>query len=230
MTSQRTFSLDEVAEHKVPNSYWIIVHGKVYDVTPFLDTHPGGRGILVKYSGGDATAPFEDVNHSRAAQALMEQYLVGDLADEDAAALAAKRSAAVTSSAALPQYSMADVATKRGPNEYWFVLSNKVLDVTKFGGDHPGGPEIIKYHSGTDATEAFKNNGHSMHAVELSKKYIIGELAEKDRVDYSAFNHRQWKKEEGVVKQNPVVELLVQVSKGVAFLLVLAVVMFYSFF
>lgn len=41
----------EVASHKSPDSCWIVIDGKVYDVTKFLDKHPGGRSILLRQAG-----------------------------------------------------------------------------------------------------------------------------------------------------------------------------------
>ena len=38
--------------------------GKVYDVTNYLETHPGGVGKIMEYAGRDATAGFEGTNHS----------------------------------------------------------------------------------------------------------------------------------------------------------------------
>ena len=36
-------------------SCWVIIKGEVYDVTDFLDDHPGGAAIILKYGGKDAT-------------------------------------------------------------------------------------------------------------------------------------------------------------------------------
>jgi hypothetical protein len=36
-------------------SCWVIIKGEVYDVTNFLDHHPGGAAIILKYAGKDAT-------------------------------------------------------------------------------------------------------------------------------------------------------------------------------
>ncbi|KZV66454.1 hypothetical protein PENSPDRAFT_755719 [Peniophora sp. CONT] len=52
----------EVATHNSRESCWIIVHGKVYDVTDFLDEHPGGSRIILKYAGKDATAEYEPIH------------------------------------------------------------------------------------------------------------------------------------------------------------------------
>lgn len=40
-----------IAKHKSADSCWLVIHGKVYDVTSFLDKHPGGRAILLKQAG-----------------------------------------------------------------------------------------------------------------------------------------------------------------------------------
>ncbi|KIX06001.1 uncharacterized protein Z518_03975 [Rhinocladiella mackenziei CBS 650.93] len=53
----------EVAKHNSRESCWVIVQGRVYDVTDYLDNHPGGSAILLKYGGKDATAIYEP-NHA----------------------------------------------------------------------------------------------------------------------------------------------------------------------
>lgn len=45
----------EVQKHNSRESCWVIVEGQVYDVTSFLEQHPGGVGVVVKNSGKDAT-------------------------------------------------------------------------------------------------------------------------------------------------------------------------------
>ncbi|KAJ7639200.1 FMN-dependent dehydrogenase-domain-containing protein [Roridomyces roridus] len=54
-----TISGKTVAEHNSRESCWIIVHGKVYDVTDFLD---GGSKIILKYAGKDATQEYEPIH------------------------------------------------------------------------------------------------------------------------------------------------------------------------
>ncbi|RMJ17370.1 Cytochrome b2, mitochondrial [Fusarium kuroshium] len=52
----------EVAEHNNADSCWVIVHGKAYDVTEFLPEHPGGKKIILKYAGKDATKEYEPIH------------------------------------------------------------------------------------------------------------------------------------------------------------------------
>lgn len=57
-------SYDEVGKHNQKSDCWVIVHGKVYDVTSFLDQHPGGSAIILKYAGKDATKAFDPIHPS----------------------------------------------------------------------------------------------------------------------------------------------------------------------
>lgn len=51
----------EIAQHKSADSCWLVIHGKVYDVTTFLDKHPGGRAILLKQAGAVSSTSPNDI-------------------------------------------------------------------------------------------------------------------------------------------------------------------------
>ena len=80
--SEARFSLAEVAVHCTADDCWIVVHGKVYDVTDFLPDHPGGSHLLLAYKGGVADEGF-DRNHelSVLSHALRPHTLMGVLND-----------------------------------------------------------------------------------------------------------------------------------------------------
>ena len=40
----RTLSFKDLEKHSSGDDCWIAVHSKIYDVTDFLDLHPGGSG------------------------------------------------------------------------------------------------------------------------------------------------------------------------------------------
>ncbi|KAL9234575.1 hypothetical protein vseg_009431 [Gypsophila vaccaria] len=77
--SANTYKLEEVAKHNTKNDCWLTIHNKVYNVTPFLDDHPGGDDVLMTSTGKDATDDFEDVGHSDNAREMLKDYYVGDL-------------------------------------------------------------------------------------------------------------------------------------------------------
>ena len=51
----------------------------VYNVSEFLDEHPGGEEILRSFAGKDATEGFEDAAHSEDAKLIMDGLIVGRL-------------------------------------------------------------------------------------------------------------------------------------------------------
>lgn len=87
---EKKYSLKEVAEHKDKKSTWIVISDNVYDVTKFLEEHPGGEEVLLEQAGKDATENFEDVGHSTDARTMMKEYLIGELIEEDKTNLAEK--------------------------------------------------------------------------------------------------------------------------------------------
>lgn len=61
----------------------MIIDNKVYDITKFLDEHPGGEEVLLDQAGGDGTEPFEDVGHSSDARIMMKNFYLGELHEDD---------------------------------------------------------------------------------------------------------------------------------------------------
>ncbi len=54
-SGQKLISADEVAKHNTRDDCWVIISGQVYDVTDFLEMHPGGVGVILQQAGQDAT-------------------------------------------------------------------------------------------------------------------------------------------------------------------------------
>uniref|UniRef100_A0A673H0B2 Cytochrome b5 n=1 Tax=Sinocyclocheilus rhinocerous TaxID=307959 RepID=A0A673H0B2_9TELE len=77
------YRLSEVEERNSFKSTWIIIHNKVYDVTQFLEEHPGGEEVLREQAGGDATESFEDVGHSSDAREMASSMVIGELHPDD---------------------------------------------------------------------------------------------------------------------------------------------------
>ncbi|KZT29405.1 cytochrome b5 [Neolentinus lepideus HHB14362 ss-1] len=79
----KTVNLEELKQHTSKDKLWLLVSGKIYDVTNFIDEHPGGDEVMLAEAGKDATEAFEDVGHSDEARAMMPAMLVGDFGSLD---------------------------------------------------------------------------------------------------------------------------------------------------
>ncbi|KIR58626.1 L-lactate dehydrogenase [Cryptococcus bacillisporus CA1873] len=51
-------SIKEVLEHKDGDRVWVVIQGHVYDMTDFLEDHPGGKDIIVENRSKDVTFIF----------------------------------------------------------------------------------------------------------------------------------------------------------------------------
>ncbi|KAJ5086015.1 hypothetical protein N7532_010786 [Penicillium argentinense] len=58
----RVLDAAEVANHNTSESCWVILYGKVYDVTDFVSQHPGGAKVILKLAGKDATEEYDPVH------------------------------------------------------------------------------------------------------------------------------------------------------------------------
>ncbi|XP_076014385.1 cytochrome b5 [Genypterus blacodes] len=90
------FRLSEIEEQNTFKSAWIIINNHVYDVTKFLEEHPGGEEVLREQAGGDATESFEDVGHSTDAREMASSMVIGELHPEDRAKIAKPEETLVT--------------------------------------------------------------------------------------------------------------------------------------
>ncbi|XP_004067036.1 cytochrome b5 [Oryzias latipes] len=73
------FTLEEIRVHNMINDTWLVIHDKVYDISSFVEEHPGGEEVLLEQGGADATESFEDVGHSLDAREMLQQYYIGEL-------------------------------------------------------------------------------------------------------------------------------------------------------
>lgn len=81
MSSQdelREFTPEEIESHDSEKSCWLIIDGIVYDVTKYLEEHPGGEFVLLDNGGQDATEAFEDQGHSDDARELLKSFKIGN--------------------------------------------------------------------------------------------------------------------------------------------------------
>ena len=76
----RAYTAADVAAHASLDDLWVIIDGAVYDLTPYVDEHPGGAAALARVAGGDCTAGFRGPQHPSRVFDLVDEYRVGALA------------------------------------------------------------------------------------------------------------------------------------------------------
>ncbi|KAK3701686.1 hypothetical protein LTR37_015339 [Vermiconidia calcicola] len=81
-----TYSVSEVASHNKPASLWIIVDDDVYDISKFQDEHPGGKKILQRVAGKDASKHFWKYHNESILRKYKKDLQVGSLDSKPKAA------------------------------------------------------------------------------------------------------------------------------------------------
>jgi len=75
-------TLELVATHNSAESCWTAIDGSVYDLTTWVDQHPGGAGKILSICGIDGTSAFNQKHASeRKVEATRDSFLLGALVD-----------------------------------------------------------------------------------------------------------------------------------------------------
>lgn len=84
-------NMPEISKHNKQTDCWMLISGKVYDITSYFGSHPGGSGVMLATCGKDATDAYMTKDpyatssnssrrgHSSNAQNLLTDYYLGDL-------------------------------------------------------------------------------------------------------------------------------------------------------
>lgn len=78
--SETVYTTCQVSQHNSPTDLWIIISGNVYNVTEFASLHPGGKRVLEKVAGKDATEQFNNF-HNASVIKKYSKYKIGTVSD-----------------------------------------------------------------------------------------------------------------------------------------------------
>ncbi|KAI4191813.1 MAG: hypothetical protein LQ346_004595 [Caloplaca aetnensis] len=79
------FTTKEVAANNKSKSCWVTLGSKVFDVTDFLESHPGGSELIMDYAGKDVSEIMQDEVqhiHSENAYDALDEFLIGFVAGD----------------------------------------------------------------------------------------------------------------------------------------------------
>jgi cytochrome-b5 reductase len=75
----RPVTASELALHKSRDDIWMAIRGHVFNITPYMDFHPGGRAQLMRGAGKDATILFNGLHAWVNFEFMLKSCYVGPL-------------------------------------------------------------------------------------------------------------------------------------------------------
>ncbi|KAG2222549.1 hypothetical protein INT45_002680 [Circinella minor] len=82
----KSYTAEEVSQHNKADDLWIIVDGKVFDLTKFVSEHPGGKKVLTKVAGKDATKKFKQFHNDAIMERVGLPMQIGVIGDDNSKA------------------------------------------------------------------------------------------------------------------------------------------------
>jgi len=78
----RKITMQEVEHHNTPDNCWVVLNGKVYDLSTFHKNHPGGSEIITEHAGKDLSNLFNAVHPKDIVQRLLAPEACIGVVDE----------------------------------------------------------------------------------------------------------------------------------------------------
>ena len=69
-------TMAEVRRHNTATDCWLVLNGKVYDLTKFHRAHPGGAKLILDAAGFDASKPFNQIHPGDIGEKLLGPDIV----------------------------------------------------------------------------------------------------------------------------------------------------------
>uniref|UniRef100_A0A452V240 Cytochrome b5 reductase 4 n=1 Tax=Ursus maritimus TaxID=29073 RepID=A0A452V240_URSMA len=122
---------EELKKHTKKDDCWICIRGLVYNVSPYMEYHPGGEDELMKAAGSDGTDLFDQVHRWVNYESMLKECLVGRMAIKPAVPKDYGEEKKVLNGM-LPKSQVTDTLAKEGPSSPsydWFQTDSLVTIV-----------------------------------------------------------------------------------------------------
>ncbi|EPY30041.1 nitrate reductase (NADH) [Angomonas deanei] len=171
--SLRTFTLEEVDKIKKlnPKRRYVIVSNELFDVTDFVDKHPGGSSVFNFNNGGDVTETFYGV-HPQTAVLKLKSMIIGKIkTDEDAGDAAPEDGGE-------PVITMEEIEAKHAESKdnIIVIMFGRAYSIGDFAFGHPGGFTTLWNNRGKECGDVFMRI-HGNRAKEMVTKFYLGRLS-----------------------------------------------------
>jgi hypothetical protein len=167
-TTGTGITVAQVATHKTASDCWSIINKKVYNLTSYVSSHPGGTAVISAICGKDGTSAFSGQHGGEATPtSVLSGLLLGTLA-----------ASSTTEPPVAKTYTSAQVASHNSGSSCWGVVNKNVYDLTSYVSSHPGGASAIQALCGKDATSAFTGqHGGESSPTNVLASFKLGALS-----------------------------------------------------
>uniref|UniRef100_A0A8C9HCH7 Cytochrome b5 reductase 4 n=1 Tax=Piliocolobus tephrosceles TaxID=591936 RepID=A0A8C9HCH7_9PRIM len=120
---------EELKKHNKKDDCWICIRGFVYNVSPYMEYHPGGEDELMRAAGSDGTELFDQVHRWVNYESMLKECLVGRMAIKPAVLKDYREEENKVLNGMLPKSQVTDTLAKEGPSypSYdWFQTNSLV--------------------------------------------------------------------------------------------------------
>mmetsp|Transcript_32073 Transcript_32073/g.63586 ORF Transcript_32073/g.63586 Transcript_32073/m.63586 type:complete len:504 (-) Transcript_32073:650-2161(-) len=154
-------SFEEIAKHNNRNSCWVVLHGVVYDMTKFLDEHPGGAAIILKQAGKDGTKAFDAIHPRDIVKMLPPEAVLGKADMSTAPAPSAEAETA-------PPSGPASAAAEKPPIDHML----NIFDFESLAQQSMQKPGWDYYCSGADDEKTLRENKETFDNIWLVPRVL----------------------------------------------------------
>nr|XP_054413794.1 cytochrome b5 reductase 4 isoform X6 [Pongo abelii] len=120
---------EELKKHNKKDDCWICIRGFVYNVSPYMEYHPGGEDELMRAAGSDGTELFDQVHRWVNYESMLKECLVGRMAIKPTVLKDYREEEKKVLNGMLPKSQVTDTLAKEGPSypSYdWFQTDSLV--------------------------------------------------------------------------------------------------------
>ncbi|CAG8583518.1 13191_t:CDS:2, partial [Ambispora leptoticha] len=79
----RKYTMEELRQHRTENDAWTALNGTIYNITPYLKFHPGGKKELMRCAGRDGTKLFMSTHSWINYDLMLDKCVVGFLINDN---------------------------------------------------------------------------------------------------------------------------------------------------
>ncbi|XP_014782334.1 cytochrome b5 reductase 4 [Octopus bimaculoides] len=120
---------EELRKHNTENDAWMAIRGRVYNVTPYMEYHPGGIAELMRGVGKDGTQLFDEIHRWVNVNSMLEKCYIGQLKSEQIFEKKNFSSRLNFPTPVLPPVFKEPPATSKQPSSDWFQSETSVTVV-----------------------------------------------------------------------------------------------------